>query len=314
MRSAQHRSNSASTLWQSPDALGAIPQSRVPPTHNLPLHAQRRGSLPVSVTADNAIRGPQLDHLGRRLSVDTSVLRLASHPYAQAALAKNGALYPPSISRFPSQLRLSSQPESPLDNPPPSVNSRPTMYHRGSLPHEHMNLNLRHRASFDSRGYHYPNGGPPPSSPSPLSFHNPNIRFNGSRYAVPIRTISSPIPGPLPQPDFSFGAPSLTPPTNSPSPGLPNCDSPESLSTVPGYGHSRSDDPDTEDDGTSASYDAISRFGSIASLAGSESSSTSAYYSDVSSTDVGQDMRRGSWCVLLSLILPHVAHIAFALN
>ncbi|KAL0579147.1 hypothetical protein V5O48_002828, partial [Marasmius crinis-equi] len=45
----------------------------------------------------------------------------------------------------------------------------------------------------------------------------------------------------------------------------------------------RGDDLDTEDDATSASYDGFSRFGSIASVANSDSSNTSAYYSEVGS-------------------------------
>jgi hypothetical protein len=57
---------------------------------------------------------------------------------------------------------------------------------------------------------------------------------------------------------------------------------------------------DCEDDATSASYDAFSRFGSIASIAGSESSNTSAHYSDseIQYKDVGDavdlGMRRAS--------------------
>jgi hypothetical protein len=278
--------------WQLPSnagSAGGIPHSMSPESH---LHGLRRGSLPViSVTSDHSIHGPQLDHLdplARRRSVDTSLHRLASHPYAHMAIAKNGAIYG---SRYPSQLRLSTQPGN-MHN-----HGRPNLLPRSSLPQEFATLTPRQRASLDTRGYHFSplSASPSSSSSSALSMHSTNAVPDNRRCAIPARTISSPIPGPLPRPDFSFGAPSLTPPTTtSPSPVGVHCDSPDSMPTLPSYSLPRQDDPDTEDDGTSASYDAFSRFGSIASLTGSESSSTSAYYSDVGSNGVSPDMRRGS--------------------
>jgi hypothetical protein len=289
---SQFSLDSAGGSWQVPHNAGSpsgFPHSISPESH---LHGLRRGSLPlISVTSDRSMHGPQLDHLdplSRRRSVDTSLHRLASHPYAQLAMAKNGALYGHSLSRYPSQLRLSTQVHN---------HARPNLAPRASLPQEFSTLSPRQRASLDTRGYHFSalSASPPSSSSSsPLSVHPPNTGFDNRHYSIPARTISSPIPGPLPRADFSFGAPSLTPPTTSPSPVGVHCDSPDSMPTLPNYTQARPDDPDTEDDGTSASYDAFSRFGSIASLTGSESSSTSAYYSDVGSTGVSPDMRRGS--------------------
>lgn len=107
-----------------------------------------------------------------------------------------------------------------------------------------------------------------------------------------MRTVSSPLPGPLPSPGFSFGAANSSPP-QIPSPI--ECDSPDPMPEYPFSFQRRLDDTDPEDDATSASYDAFSRFGSISSYAGSESSNTSAY-SDVGSCDFGykSDGRRGS--------------------
>ncbi|KAJ7924964.1 hypothetical protein B0H13DRAFT_1976956 [Mycena leptocephala] len=133
---------------------------------------------------------------------------------------------------------------------------RPGLPHRSTVPaHQHT----RH-ASMDARGFRMP----PSPSPSPLSpYHAVRASLpDHSLYPVSSRSIAAPIPGPLPSPGFSFGVANSTPESDRNSP-------------VDFGGFSRL-----------RSYQ-MSRFGSIAS----ESSATSAYFSDVGSTGEAPDFR-----------------------
>jgi len=243
----------------------------------------RRGSLPVNVFphGNHSSYGPPLiDHLNplaRRRSVDASLQRLASNPYAHLARAKNGALFGTRLT--PYSLGRHHQ----GDRVPPytsQLHSRPGLPHRVSMPHGLASLDVR-RSSMDSRASSFGHAGFPISpSPSPLSpYQAVRASLPGPpHYALSSRTVSSPLPGPLPSPGFSFGA------ATSSSLASPSSADSERNSPDPSHGFAfRGDDADTEDDHTSASYDALSRFGSIASIATSESSNTSAYYSDVGS-------------------------------
>lgn len=120
----------------------------------------------------------------------------------------------------------------------------------------------------------------PSPSPSPLSpYHAVGASLPDHQlYPVSSRNVPAPIPGPLPNPAFSFGV------ANASSDSEHN--SPVDFS---GFSFPRND-TDTEDDG-SASYQ-MSRFSSIAS----ESSATSAYFSDVGSTGHTPDFRRRESC------------------
>ncbi|KAJ7783330.1 hypothetical protein B0H16DRAFT_1297213 [Mycena metata] len=192
-----------------------------------------------------------LDPLARRRSVDASLVRLAVNPYAGIARAKNSAMM--------ATQRLSHGRRS-------QYTARPGMPHRATVP-----AHTRH-TSLDARGYRIP----PSPSPSPLSpYHAVRASLPDHQlYPVSSRPIAAPIPGPLPSPGFSFGMP------NASSDGDRN--SPVDFG---GFSFGPRDDADTEDDG-SASYQ-MSRFGSIAS----ESSATSAYFSDVGSTGEVPDFR-----------------------
>ncbi|KAF9231731.1 hypothetical protein BU15DRAFT_82056 [Melanogaster broomeanus] len=110
-------------------------------------------------------------------------------------------------------------------------------------------------------------------------------RFSENRfYALTSRTPPSPIPGPLPAEGFQFGDPSSASPSNA-SPVPTDSESPPGRMQSPdvaalhrwSFPRSRETDQDTEESG---SYYGLSRFGSVASISGSESS---AMYSDVSS-------------------------------
>lgn len=224
----------------------------------------RRGSLPGDVFYNDDGVG-QLDPFARRRSIDASLHRLAANPYANLARAKNSAL---SVSRFPGHvndhysLSRSSSVSHDFSNPPPMPN-----FHNGSL-------HTRH-SSADSRAYRFPHGVPVSPSPSP-NYHS-SIRTSlpdNQLFSFSTRPVSSPLPGPLPSPGFSFGVAtsgsSLT--------------SPVSERNSPDQSHGflfRGEDLDTEDDSASVSYGGYSRFGSIASI-GTNDSSTSAYYSDIS--------------------------------
>ncbi|KAG1735155.1 uncharacterized protein EDB91DRAFT_1295947 [Suillus paluster] len=255
--------------------------------HNDLLNA-RRGSLPITISMPSSDANQPTSHFpDRRKSMDVSLLRLMHHPYAHVAKEKNDAIFlrPPispagsghSMARPPSGLggpsiRATSYGSSPSYNPYP----RPSLGHRASEPHVFA---------------------PTRSSPFPIvpevrtpfpSAHVPR-RLSDNRYTTTSRALPSPIPGPLPKPDFQFGAPSSA----SPPHASPDAESPGNMQS---WAWPRSEtDQDTED---SYSSTGLSRFGSIASMCGSDTSATSAIYSDVSSC-VGVDHfdpngRRGS--------------------
>ncbi|KAJ7287799.1 hypothetical protein C8J57DRAFT_1284958 [Mycena rebaudengoi] len=235
--------DSADSSWQSSPII-ETPEDQ---GFDMPfLLGARRGSLPVNVfPQDHTAYGPPPldphDPLARRRSVDASI-RL---PYNMARAKGN---------LFMTTQRLSHGRQHPLHRL--QHTARPGMTHRSTMP-----IHTRH-ASMDSRGYRF---SPAPSpSPSPLS---PYVRAALPDHQHYARTVSAPIPGPLPSPGFQFGV------ANAGT-------SPDSERSSPidfsGFSFPR-DDADTDDG--SASY-SFSRFGSIAS----ESSATSAYYSDTGST------------------------------
>lgn len=246
----------------------------------------RRGSLPITISMPSTDASQPSSYFpDRRKSMDVSLLRLMHHPFARVAKEKNDAIFlrPPispagssqSMVRPPSGLggpsiRAASYGSSTSYNPYP----RPSLAHRASEPH----------VFAPSRSSLVPEIRPPfPSS------HVPR-RLSDNRFTMSSRALPSPIPGPLPKPDFQFGAPtSASPPHVS-----PDAESPGNMHT---WAFPRNEaDQDTED---SYSSTGLSRFGSIASVCGSDTSSaTSAIYSDVSSC-VGVDHfdpngRRGS--------------------
>lgn len=246
----------------------------------------RRGSLPITISMPSTDANQSSSHFpDRRKSMDVSLLRLMHHPFARVAKEKNDAIFlrPPispagssqSMVRPPSGLggpsiRAASYGSSASYNPYP----RPSLAHRASEPH----------VFTPSRSSLVPEIRPPfPSS------HVPR-RLSDNRFTMSSRALPSPIPGPLPKPDFQFGAPtSASPPHVSPDA--------ESPGNMHAWAFPRNEaDQDTED---SYSSTGLSRFGSIASICGSDTSSaTSAIYSDVSSC-VGVDHfdpngRRGS--------------------
>ncbi|KIK67255.1 hypothetical protein GYMLUDRAFT_55071 [Collybiopsis luxurians FD-317 M1] len=247
----------------------------------------RRGSLPDNAFYNDdgsALLVGHPDPFARRRSVDASLHRLAANPYANLARAKNNAM---SGSRFPGHVNdpfpLSrsssvSLTSNDFSHPPPSLSN----FHASSL-------HARH-SSADSRTYRFsPHAIPVSPSPSPMSAYHSSIRSSlpdNQLFAFSTRPVSSPLPGPLPSPDFSFGIASSS------------ITSPASERNSPDNSHGflfRGEDLDTEDDGTSVSYGGYSRFGSITSIATSDSN-TSAYYSDVSNcvdpsngTELGPD-------------------------
>lgn len=236
----------------------------------------RRGSLPGDAFYnDDGLLAGHFDPFARRRSVDASLHRLAANPYANLARAKNSAL---SVSRFPGNLdgsyslSRSSSVSHDFSNPPPMPN-----FHNSSL-------HTRH-SSADSRAYRFsPHGVPVSPSPSP-NYHS-SIRCSlpdNQLFAFSTRPVSSPLPGPLPSPDFSFGIASSG----------SSLTSPDSERNSPDHSHGfmfRGEDLDTEDDTASVSYGGYSRFGSIASIGTNDSSNTSAYYSDIVDSATGNDL------------------------
>lgn len=297
-------SQSSSPAAPSPPS-GFVDQSPRPPWDNCVddalanqtnLHAYRRGSLPVNAyphTQDSPNSPPTVDSfdpLARRLSVDASLQRLANNPYAHLARAKNGALFG-SRTMAPTRHRQASR----------APYGQRTISASASMPYR---LDMR-RASMDSRAFRLSPRSAASPSPSPLTPYNA-VRASlpgHDLYAISTRPISSPIPGPLPSPNFSFGAAST--PSMASSSGDSERNSPDSLQSFT-Y---RSEEVD-DDDGNPAPYDYFSRFGSITSVATSDSSINSAYYSDIAGgippdhergTEYDLNTRRDSWYGLTHL-------------
>ncbi|KAN0090786.1 hypothetical protein V8E55_004352 [Tylopilus felleus] len=261
------------------------------------LYSTRRGSLPTVMPsqplAGPHLMQPQLHYPDRRKSMDVSFYRLMHHPFARIAQEKNEALYLPK-----SPLSPAGSIPAHLTRPP-SIGPLRTNSHGYPLPRP----TLSHRASEPQVFAPVRTPFPPVPEGGPLqSLAAPSRRFSDNRlYALSSRTVSSPIPGPLPTPDFQFGDPSsVSPPNASPTPG--EAESPPVPMQSPdiaqlqrwSFPRSREPDQDTEDSG---SYSGLSRFGSVASVSGSDSS---AMFSDVSSCvavdHMGYDpsTRRGS--------------------
>ncbi|KAF8070589.1 hypothetical protein FPV67DRAFT_1779916 [Lyophyllum atratum] len=230
------------------------------------LHLYRRGSLPVNafpateLSPNSPPQSDMFDPFARRLSVDASLQRLANNPYAHLARAKNGAIYGPRAIA-PRHRPIGRSPYA----PPPRVTSSASMPYR---------LDVRRASMGNFRISPQSTASP---SPSPLSpYHGVRASLpDHNLYAVTSRTVPSPIPGPLPSPNFSFGAAS-TPSMVSGSSGDSERNSPDSAQAY-AYRESEHD----EDEGTPASYYSLSRFGSITSIATSDSSLNSAYYPEV---------------------------------
>ena len=232
-----------------------------------------------TASSEHATNSPQVDAydpFARRLSVDASLQRLANNPYAHLARAKNGALFG---TRGVLQVR-----HRPLGRVPFPHYLQRTISHNAPMNHR---LDLR-RASADPRSFY-----PQPQGSLPSHYHGRTSLPEHNLYAVTSRSLPSPIPGPLPSPNFSFGAAS-TPSMASTSSGSSDRNSPDSLQSFTFRG-----DEFDEEDLTSAS---VSRFGSIASVATSDSSINSAYYPDISGCavrdpDPNFDVtgRRDSW-------------------
>ncbi|KAH7913485.1 hypothetical protein BJ138DRAFT_1221171 [Hygrophoropsis aurantiaca] len=259
--------------------------------------SSRRGSLPVlySHPAAGPDVGQPSTQLERRQSLDASLYRLNHHPFAGIAKERNN-IYLPRSPLSSNQPLTSIGRRSPGVIPVRTVSHGPSSYPRPSL---------MHRASMPHVFAPSRHGTIPESA---HSFTHSNSRgFPENPMYAPSRTVPSPIPGPLPSPNFSFGAPQSASPSiaspsagdydNAHSPDVAQVSSPDQtqppsdLAAMQQWTFARgSDDHDTED---SASYSGLSRFGSVTSIAGSESS---AFYSDVSSAAAFDPHGRRSSC------------------
>ncbi|KAF8161236.1 hypothetical protein B0H34DRAFT_796056 [Crassisporium funariophilum] len=262
--------------WQNspvdpPDSASFISR---PINNNNDLYPYRRGSLPVNAfpppePSPDTLANDSFDPLVRRRSVDASLQRLHSNPFASLARAKNSALYGPGfgVSQPGRHHQLNRLPYTGYPTQRRGLSQLATMPQHASL----------RRLSMDSRSTRFPSRLNQSPSPSPLTPYNAVVRASlpdHHLYAVTSRSVASPIPGPLPSPGFSFGAASTSSMT-SPSSGDSERNSPDSLRSFTFRG-------DDEDGAISpSSYDAYSRFGSIASIATSESSINSSYFSEI---------------------------------
>ena len=257
----------------------------------------RRGSLPIITRpslprrSSSTLNGSPAYNLLRRGSVD----KLQGNPYARIAKTRpRQAPYQPR----PTLLRESHDEASLYDftRAPPQFlgmgagpfdsgrqvallaggadRSRPLLGHRASMPHVFSgSMERRVSLPIDMHAHIVPSSRRMPDA--------------SQLYAISSRPVPAPTSGPLPSPNFTFGLP-----VDSPT---PEGDYHDQVSELKNYTFGRrASEHDFEDDATSAaSYDNCSRFGSIASMAGSESSNTSAYYSDVGSCN--EPLPSASW-------------------
>ncbi|PPQ93722.1 hypothetical protein CVT25_013062 [Psilocybe cyanescens] len=253
--------------------------------NNPDLLMHRRGSLPLNAfpQPSSSLDSPttDFDPFLRRCSVDASLARLAQNPFASLARAKNSALYGPGVGVvMPGANNNGIRHHHQLTRLP--YGYHPPQHQRRGMPSSFASMPQQasiRRLSMDSRQTRFTSISRThqSQSPSPVTTpYNAAIRVSlpdQRLFALSSRPLASPIPGPLPSPGFSFGAAS-TPPMASPSSGDSERNSPDSLRSFSFRG-------DDEDNATSPSYDAYSRFGSIASIATSESSINSSYYGEI---------------------------------
>ncbi|KAI6121427.1 hypothetical protein F5141DRAFT_1061173 [Pisolithus sp. B1] len=307
------------------------PATPVDASHSLDsdLYSTRRGSLPTVMPVQDP---PFPSHfIDRRKSLDVNCHRLMQHPYAGLAREKNEALLAKSpLSPPGSTQALTRQPAAvgPIRSPPLPSYPYSSRTHRASEPHVFTPLRgATYLTIPDSSPISTTSPSVPPHLHPRRSYENRAFAF-ASRHGVPS------IPGPLPRPDFQFGESSSasppqnaspegdTPPSSSsgssaqaPSPDISlsmlhrwsfprgsttSITSATSANGGPPHCGLREGDGDAEDaisTTPSSSMGCLSRFGSVASINGSESS---AMFSDVSScvaVDMGGDpgVRRGSY-------------------
>jgi hypothetical protein len=222
-----------------PSSAQPSPLDALRPPHAFPLplqtsgdlYALRRGSLPLSGFPGASPPPPALppsayaaagplspglaDSASRRRSVDASLVRLASHPYAHVARSANGTLYGPRASvasgqlppGFAEQIQQAASvpptgrvhPHGPMGAIGMGMGMGMGMHAAGFRPRP----SLAHRASMP-QGLN--GAGPGPIRGQQTSAASRTRLLDDRLYAVSARTVSQPLPGPLPSPTYSFGA------------------------------------------------------------------------------------------------------------
>ncbi|KAI5123073.1 hypothetical protein M0805_000507 [Coniferiporia weirii] len=310
-------------------------------------HSSTRGvSMGMNSGGVGAVRFAGFDPSTRRMSLD----RLAVHPYAHLAVQANGMVYGPGATRFRPTLPGTTH-STPTLTPQAHTSELPSVQEpqtgdnsiRNDCDHselaEHslpihlptspsapeLRPELLHRQSLPAQFAHHV----PPSlargQTGPLSGSHLQTRFSqpGNMYAFSTRSYQPPIPGPLPNPDFSFGSPRVEDGENVPTDnnasgsGVPGAQQQSSQFSISEGRKDENDFPEMGMDTDAEPDPRLSRFGarpalyfpdthgmhggvdryatrfgsiaSIASIAESESSATSNFYSEVDSFDVQQD-------------------------
>ncbi|KAI0769360.1 hypothetical protein BD413DRAFT_604948 [Trametes elegans] len=135
-------------------------------------------------------------------------------------------------------------------------------------------------------------GAPPsPNGGASGAYNNMSLGVDPAAYAVSQRPAPAPIPGPLPPPDYQFGNPFAPASTSaSTSAGSSASGTPPNAASPPLLSLRRTSEGGVSDGDTEeSSGPPLSRFGSIASINGSEASWTSAYLSDGGAPEANGD-------------------------
>lgn len=270
------------------------------------------------------------DHNAPRRSTDLGGHRIVAHPYISVAQSANGphhlyaegedGLHPQPQTRRPHFAQRFTAPFPSSMHSPHHLHAHAQPVHPSQAAQQ-----LAQRQPYDispipvalshSQGYNQPPAHPGYDLFAPrhsidgsalgltqahaqMSMHMDagGDAFNSlAGYALSQRPAPATIPGPLPSPNFSFGNPfaggsSSSSTSNSASGTPPNGASPPLLS-LRRTSESGVSDGDTEE----SSGAPLSRFGSIASIGGSEGSWTSAYVSENGEEGDACASRRMSW-------------------
>jgi len=197
--------------WATSQSLS--PEIPGPPQVRADLYNLRRPSLPTVIRHTLPSSGLGLPQPPVNMARRGSVERLGGNPYARFLVSRANTYQfrPTSLRESHDQVSLHQDFSRPAADAGTiesfeQFGARPMLEHRASMPHTLTGMDMLRRASMPSDLQTQQSGS---------IFRMPDDR---RMYAISSRTVSAPIPGPLPAPNFSFGRPVDSPATTPPAP------------------------------------------------------------------------------------------------